>query len=601
MKNLSIKDNKVILCVSITVLLILCGGFFSIRSIILQGLNPAGIIGIMGILLIASNLIILYFLKSIQLVSSFLIIELTLLISTNLLYQKDLTIIFSYFIWVLALPLLIFFLMDYKFSLIFTFISSCFVIAAIIIKHILKIFPRIISPSSIEIVPIFISFFMFFMFEVIICLIFERARNKIYKKMLTQSAEKELITEELKKSILYTDYIIKSMLDALLVISSEGKITFANESAIKLLGYSSGELINKKIESIIYNDTNDTIEDDFLLEEKINYNSLVNDKKFNLNSLINKENNIKEFNTLYKTKNGEFIPVVISCSIMNGKAKEPSGAVIVGKDMREIRVLIGKLKTAYQELRDSTINLVQTEKMSALGELTAGIAHELNQPLNMISIICQSILRDIEKERFKQESLEAEMNNVIGQIKKMSSIINHMRIFTRQTDASELEMADINTIILNTLKLSEQQLKNHNISLVKELTSRELKIVCHPIRLEQVLLNLLSNAHHAVLSSGKKEMIINIKTYSDEGEKYAVFEISDNGTGISDYVKEKLFHPFFTTKDPGKGTGLGLSVTKKLIEEHNGKIEVESTKGEGSTFKVFLPLLNNNIQSGEES
>ena len=254
-----------------------------------------------------------------------------------------------------------------------------------------------------------------------------------------------------------------------------------------------------------------------------------------------------------------------------------------------------ELEKSNQELKEATVQLVQSEKMSALGELTAGVAHELNQPLNGIKIICQSILRDIQRDRFEEEELEEDLNDVVLQVNKMAEIIDHMRVYTRSTEGAPEEAIDVNSVIEGAFKFVGQQLRNHNIDVVRELREDLPPIIGDAIRLEQVFLNLITNARNAVESSQKEHKNIQIRTYQNGNLQSAsdnpavVVEVTDNGVGIPEDVKPKIFQPFFTTKEPGKGTGLGLSVASKIIEEHNGRIEVDSQVGERTTFRVILP------------
>lgn len=247
------------------------------------------------------------------------------------------------------------------------------------------------------------------------------------------------------------------------------------------------------------------------------------------------------------------------------------------------------LETSNQELKDATVQLVQSEKLSALGELTAGVAHELNQPLNGIKIIAQSLLRDIRKDRLEVEELDQELADVVFQVDKMSEIIDHMRTYSRRTEGSTREMIDVNSIIDGATKFLYQQLANHNIKVLKQVESDLPQVLADPIRLEQVAMNLITNARKAMDSAENGNKAIEIKTYQDNGS-HVIFEVSDNGVGIPPDKLALIFEPFFTTREKGEGTGLGLSISNKIIEEHNGRIEVTSKMGEKTTFRVFLPI-----------
>jgi len=249
-----------------------------------------------------------------------------------------------------------------------------------------------------------------------------------------------------------------------------------------------------------------------------------------------------------------------------------------------------ELEKSNQELKEITVQLIQSEKMSALGELTAGVAHELNQPLNGIKIISQSILRDMEKDRFEEDKLGEELTEIVHQVNKMAEIIDHMRVFTRKSEGMPEEMIDLNTVIEGPFKLLNQQLKDHNIEVIMELTPDLPKVAGDPIRLEQVFMNLITNARIAVDSGGKENKRIEIRAYKVDNRKEVAAEVKDNGGGIPEDLRDKIFQPFFTTTDPGKGTGLGLSVSGKIVEEHRGRIELDSELGKGSTFRVILPI-----------
>ena len=175
----------------------------------------------------------------------------------------------------------------------------------------------------------------------------------------------------------------------------------------------------------------------------------------------------------------------------------------------------------------------------------------------------------------------------------MAEIIDHMRIFTRRSEGKPQEVIEVNDIVEGAFKFLGQQLRNHNIEVIQDLGTELPKVVGDPIRLEQVFLNLISNARNALEGGGKEEKRVEVRTYAvnTNGESSVVIEVKDNGNGIPDHIRGKIFQPFFTTNEPGKGTGLGLSVSSKIIEEHQGKIELESTVGEGTTFRVMLPIV----------
>jgi PAS domain S-box-containing protein len=392
--------------------------------------------------------------------------------------------------------------------------------------------------------------------------------KEISERKVAEKAIKQY-SQELAFEKIYTDNIVESMLDSLIVVDPKGTITTVNKATLDLSGYAEEKLIGKPA-GILFDEA--TLPGD-------------TDSK----NLINKSS-VKDYETTLRTKNGEKIPILVSTSILRDKDDKPMGLVAIARDMRESK-LVKELENANRELEEATMQLVQSEKLTALGELTAGVAHELNQPLNGIKIISQSILRDIEKNRFEEEDIGKDLTEIVNQVNRMAEIIGHMRIFTRQTEGTTEAMIDINTVVEGPFTLLGQQLQNHNIEVTMEFAPDLPKVMGDPIRLEQVIMNLITNARGAVESSGQENKRIEIRTYQNDIQQEVVTEVKDNGGGIPEDLREKIFQPFFTTKEPGKGTGLGLSVSSKIMEEHKGRIELESKVGEGTTFKVMLPTI----------
>jgi len=249
-----------------------------------------------------------------------------------------------------------------------------------------------------------------------------------------------------------------------------------------------------------------------------------------------------------------------------------------------------RVEERTKELKESQIQLIQSEKLSVLGELVAGITHELGEPLNVTKIIAQSIMKDIEKGCFDKETAVKDLPEITEQMDKMARIIDHMRVFTRRSVGATREKLEVNRIIENALRLVDQQLADHNIEVTKEFSLNLPAIEGDPIRLEQVFLNLINNARYAMEKSGKQNKKIVFRTYHLDGGKQIAAEVRDNGTGIPGEVLGKIFQPFFTTKKTGSGTGLGLSVSNRSIEEHKGMIEIDTSVGEGTTLRVILPV-----------
>ncbi|MEE8399020.1 MAG: ATP-binding protein, partial [Desulfobacterales bacterium] len=171
----------------------------------------------------------------------------------------------------------------------------------------------------------------------------------------------------------------------------------------------------------------------------------------------------------------------------------------------------------------------------------------------------------------------------------MAAIINHMRLYSRQTAGNELQSIGMNDAVEGVLTLTAHQLLVHNVKVDKELATDLPNVQLDQIRLEQVIMNLITNARHAMEKFRTEGLQLEIRSCLQDVNEVAL-TIRDNGGGVPEAAREKIFEPFFTTKEAGKGTGLGLSVAKKIVTEAGGRIELESIEGEGSTFKIVLPV-----------
>ncbi len=258
--------------------------------------------------------------------------------------------------------------------------------------------------------------------------------------------------------------------------------------------------------------------------------------------------------------------------------------------MKKMDKMMQDLEKANNDLRQTTDQLIQTEKLSALGEMAAGVAHELNQPLNGIKIISQSIQRDISKDSLNVNNLNLDLIDINGQVNKMPEIIDHMRHSTRTTKGTDLDYVNLNDVFENSLILLKQRLRNYSIQVEKKYSEDLPKIKINQIQIEQVFSNIIVNAGLSLEKLSDRDKKIILKTYKTKNEESITCAVIDNGDGIPKEIQKKIFQPFFTTREPGKGTGLGLSVANRIINQHNGKIELKSEEGKGAQFMVILPI-----------
>jgi two-component system NtrC family sensor kinase len=302
-------------------------------------------------------------------------------------------------------------------------------------------------------------------------------------------------------------------------------------------------------------------------------------------ALLQRDERADNYEMETRTKDGESLIILNSLFLVRDEDNRVIGTAGIFKDITEQKHLEAKLKAAQ-------IRLVEASKMRALGELVAGVAHELNNPLMASQTILHVLLKNLGEDNPERERLELikKCNN------RIERIVEHLRGFSRQTKP-EFKELDINEPIENALMITEQQLLNHNMAIKKRLTQNLPKVMGDSNQLEQVFLNLISNARDAMDDmTGPKELIIDSNITKDEGIPRVGVSVKDTGEGIPKENLDKVLEPFFSTKPVGKGTGLGLSLCFGIIEAHGGRIEIKSQPGKGTEVVILLPM----IQSKKE-
>ncbi len=259
--------------------------------------------------------------------------------------------------------------------------------------------------------------------------------------------------------------------------------------------------------------------------------------------------------------------------------------------MGDLRETTAEMQRREQELRDKQEQLVQAGKLATLGELTTGVAHELNNPLNNTGLFVGNAIDLIELGATDKGQIVRELRHAMQQVGKATEIISHLRTFGRAAPVSR-EPISLRQVIERALSLMREQLRLREIEVAVDLGQEEPVVVGNPIQLEQVFINLLANARDAVADSPRKAIRIS-DSVGAEGVEVA---LADTGPGIPPGLEQRIFDPFFTTKEVGKGTGLGLSITYGIVKEHGGTISVTSRPGEGATFLLRLPLVSAETQ-----
>jgi two-component system NtrC family sensor kinase len=239
-----------------------------------------------------------------------------------------------------------------------------------------------------------------------------------------------------------------------------------------------------------------------------------------------------------------------------------------------------KLEEANKELKETQTQLIQTEKLSSLGRLAAGVAHELNNPLTGVMTFSHLLLKKAQNEANKKD-----LETIIRETKRCKGIIKDILDFARETPP-EMKLCAVNDMIRKTLSILEPQSLFHNIKIEKKLDETLPKIWIDDNQIEQVLLNIALNAAEAMNNQG----ILSITSSLNQRGDFVEVSMMDTGMGIPKENLNKIFDPFFTTKDPQKGIGLGLSISYGIIQKHRGDISVESEIGKGTTFTIKLPV-----------
>ena len=376
--------------------------------------------------------------------------------------------------------------------------------------------------------------------------------------------------------------LVENANDIIFSLTPEGDISYVSPRFTELLGYAVRDYLGTHFTDVFHSD------------------DMTASKRWFENELKGKgKPGAIEFRLIHS--DGSIHWFLVNSSVIfdeSGKAIEMIG---VAHDFTDMRKVLDDLEAANRSLKETQSQLVQSEKMASLGMLVAGIAHEINTPIGAVNSMHDTLFRainrmkevveqritndpEVEKALANMFNIIENANNVIQNgTNRVIEIVRRLRSFAR-LDEADLKEADIHEGLEDTLTLIHHEIK-HDIKIIRNFGEIP-RITCYPGQLNQVFLNLLINAKQAI--SGKGE--IRISTSHDNGEIRVAFQ--DNGSGISKTDLENIFDPGFTTKGSGVGTGLGLSICYQIIHDHNGRIEVESLPGVGSTFTVVLPVVN---------
>jgi PAS domain S-box-containing protein len=399
----------------------------------------------------------------------------------------------------------------------------------------------------------------------------QKARNELERRVIERTAELAKATEQLQGELTerkraenalreseekYSTLVENSLTG--IYIDQDGKIAFANRKFAEIYGYSREELAGMESWRLVY-------PEDRVLTDKIRAKRLKGEEV------------LSEYQARGLTKDGKTIWITRRNTRIDYEGKP---------------AILGNI-VDITESREKEGQLIQASKMSTLGEMATGVAHELNQPLSTIQI-GTDYFRNVAKQGRKilHDELTFVSEQMTQQVARAVGIIDHMREFGHKAEIQG-EKVDMNQPVRAVFTLLGEQLRVRGIKVKLDLDDDLPPVFANSNRLEQVFIDLVVNARDAMGEAKerlKREGFANtltVKAFQEKGR--VVVTIADTGTGIPDDIKEKIFEPFFTTKEVGKGTGLGLSISYGIIKDYDGTIEVKTEADKGTTFKISLP------------
>ncbi|NQU52917.1 MAG: PAS domain S-box protein, partial [Bacteroidetes bacterium] len=383
--------------------------------------------------------------------------------------------------------------------------------------------------------------------------------NEFCLLTLVDITERKLAELALKISERKYRSMLNSSPDGILLINMKGIITEVSDIGLELIGTNSSlDLLGKHFFRFIPHKSKPILKE-------------ITDKTVNEGISQNIEMEINR-------KDGSLFLSEISSTLIQDSTSSPVSFMLTIRDI------------SFRKQREK--KLIHADRMASLGEMASGMAHEINQPLNTMSLIMDNMLfeaarnNDVRKDYLKKKS-----DKIFENITRIRNIIDHVRTFSQNHNDSILTSFDINLSINNATSMISEQFKHFAIKLDLQLEDNLPLIIGNTLQFEQVVVNMLLNAKDAVLEKKDSQsvpfdMLVGIKSFLDMHN--LVIEISDNGTGISDEDIEHIMLPFYTTKDTGKGTGLGLSISYQILKEMNGTIEIRTEPPNGTTFKIII-------------
>jgi len=387
-----------------------------------------------------------------------------------------------------------------------------------------------------------------------------------YEGLNFDQTNRKQMEKDLQEANDFLNNVIKSSPNAILGADMRGNIFMCNKSAEEIFGYSADEVIGKMNVRKIYPKG---------MAKKV--------MKMMRSSEYGGAGRLRAYPMIHMRKDGEVIEGSLSAAIIHDAR---------GREVASVGIFVDLMETMEMErrLRETKDQLLQSEKLAAMGRLISQIAHELNNPLYGIMNTLELLKTEVSPENKRRRVLDMALSETV----RLSELLRKMLSFSK-ADQEEKQAVDINTILDEILILMAIQLKENSIRIKRSLEDHLGKVYASKNQLRQIFLNMITNARDAMPEGGN----LTVKTMA-KGERIHI-EFSDTGLGIREEHLDKIFDAFFTTKDSIKGVGLGLSVCYGFVKDHGGDLKVVSKVGEGTTFTIVLPIYKEGQSSGNQS
>jgi PAS domain S-box-containing protein len=355
------------------------------------------------------------------------------------------------------------------------------------------------------------------------------------------------------------DSLIDNFPDMIHSVDEQGNIVYFNRTATHLLGYAESELQFMNIRQLYPPEILDAVEKGF---REV------------------KATGEKRVESLFLAKDGTRIPVELRTLVLRDEHGAFSQTFTVSRDLRNLK-----------EMQE---NLIHAGRLAAIGELAAGVVHDLNNPLTAV-ILASTILKKVtERPDTPPEQLREQASAFCETINEsaatMENLTTRLRDFSRGVKEQHT-LVDLFDPITDALFILAHRVRHANIAVSCPVVKSKHWVLGDRNQIQQVFLNLFANACDAMAKCDTRELSITVDAYTNEGTVYWRCAVSDTGEGIPPEIQDRVFKSFFTTKPRGKGTGLGLSITRSILKEHNGNIALTSEPGQGATFYILLPSL----------